>query len=311
MDIQQMHMVFRTMAQQAGLQLVRGVLPEAIDVYLNDAIFEMTRQELLSGAKTVFQDNVNLQTTAIGPINILRSLYRTIDICLTPDNKELSGLNTGENNYINNTNQLVPWIKCHNNDIGYYEVYLPTQTYGLNPTAKDAPYEKYKDTFINVPYVSNPGIVITPMMYLGCSLQYTSDSMKSVGGRNGITFDLGTKGYGHHVATRLIGGDTLETTFRDYCNGASVANPVVSLMSDAIGHEYVEIYTNTKDLIVSTLTVKYIKLPQRVQYSTNPEECSNCDLPAYIHYEIVRRAVAKYLTTMYQGNVRDDNGRNN
>ena len=43
MTIQEMHNEFRTFGQVMGLQLVRGILPESIDVYLNAAINETVR----------------------------------------------------------------------------------------------------------------------------------------------------------------------------------------------------------------------------------------------------------------------------
>ena len=42
-----MHNAFRTFGQAMGLQLVRGILPESIDVYLNAAIIEKCRSILL------------------------------------------------------------------------------------------------------------------------------------------------------------------------------------------------------------------------------------------------------------------------
>ena len=40
MNIAEMHNVFRTLGQQMGMQLNRGILPESIDIYLNEAIIE-------------------------------------------------------------------------------------------------------------------------------------------------------------------------------------------------------------------------------------------------------------------------------
>lgn len=318
MNIQQMHTAFRTMGQQAGLQLVRGILPEAIDVYLNDTIYEMTRQELLAGAKVVFQDNVNLQTTALGPINILRSLYRTKEICLTPSKDTIKN-NEGKDNYTDTVSKIIlPWIKSYNPDLGYYEIYLPTSRYGIDPInggklnnkPYDGIYKLYSTYLAGDTNFKTYGIDINPMMYVGCSLQYNKESIEKVGGFNGTNRTLGAKGLGDHVGCRLIGGDTLETTFRDYCNAASVENPVVSLMSDGIGREYVEVYTNTKDLVVKTLIIKYIKTPDSVHFDVDLSKCVDCDLPDYIHFEIVRRAVGKFFATL-GGGQRNDNNSNN
>lgn len=72
-----MHNTFRTLGQQMGMQLIRGILPESIDVYLNDVIIEKTQVELLQGVRTALQDSVNTQASTMSPINAFRSLYRT------------------------------------------------------------------------------------------------------------------------------------------------------------------------------------------------------------------------------------------
>lgn len=76
MTIQEMHQTFRVFAQQMGMQLVRAILPEEIDVYLNTAINERVREVILS--------NLNVDSTGklivnsnISPINYIRTLYRT------------------------------------------------------------------------------------------------------------------------------------------------------------------------------------------------------------------------------------------
>ena len=70
-----MHRLFRTLGQQMGLQLVRAILPESIDAYLNDAIMEYTRTVIASNVQTVFQDKVTVQNNPISQINSVRTLY--------------------------------------------------------------------------------------------------------------------------------------------------------------------------------------------------------------------------------------------
>ena len=69
-----MHELFRTLGQQMGLQLVRGILPQSIDNYLNDAIMEVTRQIVLSNAQSVFQDKVTIQNNSVSQVNSVRTL---------------------------------------------------------------------------------------------------------------------------------------------------------------------------------------------------------------------------------------------
>ena len=44
-----------------GMQLIRGILPESIDVFINNVIIEKTQAELLAGVRTVLQDTVSMK----------------------------------------------------------------------------------------------------------------------------------------------------------------------------------------------------------------------------------------------------------
>ena len=76
MTIQEMHVLFRTLGQAMGLQLVRAILPESIDTYLNDAIVDTVRKIVLSNSTMQFQDKVTIQNDTISPINAIRTLYK-------------------------------------------------------------------------------------------------------------------------------------------------------------------------------------------------------------------------------------------
>lgn len=76
MNISEMHETFRVLGQQQGLQLIRGILPESIDTYLNDAILEWTRKTIQANVETVYKDKVTLQNNSINPINGVRTLYK-------------------------------------------------------------------------------------------------------------------------------------------------------------------------------------------------------------------------------------------
>lgn len=76
MTIQEMHQTFRVFAQQMGMQLVRAILPEEIDVYLNAAINEKVREVISSNVTTAFNDRIGVQDNPISPINYIRTLYK-------------------------------------------------------------------------------------------------------------------------------------------------------------------------------------------------------------------------------------------
>lgn len=77
MTIAEMHILFRTVGQQMGIQQVRGILPESIDEYLNVAINEKCRSVLQQNASTQFKDKLTLQDNSVSPINALSTLYRS------------------------------------------------------------------------------------------------------------------------------------------------------------------------------------------------------------------------------------------
>lgn len=237
-----------------GLQLNRGILPESIDVYLNDAIMEKTRTELIEGVRTALQDSVNTQAQTMSPINTFRNLLRTarykIDVTIVGDDKK---------------------VDYYNPDNGFHIINIPTVDSGV--TVDSGEYS------------------MTPLMFLGFSIEYDNTLR------------------GNPIACRLVGSDVLETTLRDYCNGASKDAPIVCLTSipvisnnveqiGVISNEQLEVYLNAKNQKVQYLNVKYIKTPNVVKFDVDDAKCVNCDLPVFTHFEIVERAVYKYYQSI-------------
>lgn len=237
-----------------GLQLNRGILPESIDVYLNDVIMEKTRTELLEGVRTALQDSVNTQAQTMSPINTFRNLLRTarykIDVNSVGDDKK---------------------VDYYNPDNGFHIINIPTIDSGVT--------------------VDTGEYAMTPLMFLGFSIEYDNTLR------------------GNPIACRLVGSDVLETTLRDYCNGASKDAPIVCLTSipvisnsieqtGVISNEQLEVYLNAKNQKIQYLNVKYVKTPNVVKYDVYEDKCVNCDLPVFTHFEIVERAVYKFYQSI-------------
>ncbi len=250
-----MHNTFRTLGQQMGMQLIRGILPESIDVYLNDVIIEKTQVELLQGVRTALQDSVNAQASTMSPINAFRSLYRTARYAINTED-------------VNEDTKKVSYYNANN---GFHIINIPVVGSEITVDTKE-----YK---------------ISPMMFLGFSVEYDNTLR------------------GNSIACRMIGSDVLETTLRDYCNGASKDSPIVCLSSipivenglektGVISNEQLEIYTNSKGCEVKFLNIKYIKTPNVVKHDIDIAKCVNCDLPAYTHFDIVEKAVAKFYASV-------------
>ena len=274
MDIDRMHSTFRVIGQQMGMQLVRGILPESIDVYINAEIGELIQTEFLANAHTVLQDNVNLQSMTISPINLFRTLYRKDEIPLR--------IRTDDADYIEKDLET-----------GYYKIYIPNKT---NVGDQTYGYPVHNTDLLGMKgWGKKP---LEPMLYLGVNIATETDKP------------------GRYKACRLIGADVLETTLRDYCNGADKNNPIAVLLGESINitneefeviktinAEYFEIYTNTKDFKIDRIYLSYIKYPNIVHWDVNPDNRIDCDLPEYIHYKIVEGAVRRFLISINNGSI--------
>ena len=75
MDIQEMHQMFRQYAQQMGMQNVRAILPEQIDLLINNSISDTINQVITQNIG-VTNDRVISDASKLNQVNALKSLYR-------------------------------------------------------------------------------------------------------------------------------------------------------------------------------------------------------------------------------------------
>ena len=93
---------------------------------------------------------------------------------------------------------------------------------------------------------------------------------------------------------RIIEAEYLQRTLRDYCNRATKRYPIcVSIVKD--GKHSIEIYNGNSNSKPTKVVYNYIKLPAIVKYDEQViENRVNCDLPDYLHMEIVELAIAYF-----------------
>ena len=94
MNIQEMHVWFRQYAQQMGMQNVRAILPEQIDLLINSSITD-TINQIITQNIGITNDRVITDNSKLGQINALRSLYNVILVNANPVS------NTDEQNVAN------------------------------------------------------------------------------------------------------------------------------------------------------------------------------------------------------------------
>ena len=71
-----MHVLFRTLGQQQGLEQIRGILSESIDAFLNEAIIQTARVAVLGNVQPT-KDVLTPQYTKISSLNQVSTLFRT------------------------------------------------------------------------------------------------------------------------------------------------------------------------------------------------------------------------------------------
>lgn len=103
--------------------------------------------------------------------------------------------------------------------------------------------------------------------------------------------------YNKAAKCRIIEHDKLYNVVHDYCNAPSRDYPIVS-----------PVINETKDFVFKVfigeqeekfrLYVEYIKNPAIVHYSDDESQRVDCDLPEYLHTEIVEIAVNKFFKSV-------------
>src|SRR5574344_2592935 len=75
MDISEMHKMFRQYSQQMGMQNVRAILPEQIDLLINNSINDIINQ-IITQNIGITNDRVITDNSKLNQVNALRSLYK-------------------------------------------------------------------------------------------------------------------------------------------------------------------------------------------------------------------------------------------
>lgn len=264
MTLQEMHVAFRQYAQQMGMQNVRAILPEQIDLLLNTAITD-TVNLIIKENIGVTNDRVITDNSKIGQINALRTLYRVEEIAFT-------------NTTIH-----------HNNNHAYkVSIDLGGTTIAINDVASD----------VATVQAFNPDY----LFLVDFSLNYALSSNK----------------YTRWFPVRLIDDAYLSDTLNDFILAPRFRSPIAVLYSKVATNGGVKSYIqNTLDLYfgeksenialdanvdlsLNKLRVSYVGKPQKVRYLTDVTSGANieCDLPDYMHDDIVRRAVDLYRVAL-------------
>lgn len=245
MTIREMHHLFRTIGQAKGLQLVRAILPDSIDDYLNSAILEKCRSVLIQNTSTQFQDKVTTVDNPISPYNALRTLFR--EEMFTPTLRPI-------NEYYRVTRST------HKNEVLAY-IGVAVEYGGRKDVKRNG------KTIPNVLYSSNP----------------------------------------RRYPCRIIEPDKIYHILNDFCSAPSKEYPCCVIDGSNGVNRPIDFQIYTGGNSIYQVYISWIDMPAKVfanyenkiNPTTNePYKDVDCDLPDYLHSEIVEIAVNKYFQSV-------------
>ena len=237
MTIAEMHVWFRQYAQQMGMQNVRAILPEQIDLLINTSITD-TINQIITQNIGVTNDRVITDNSKIGQINALRSLYKVIEVIADPDN--------GDEPFSEGNIDTIYNIVANFGDID-----------------------------------GKPGQAFDYLYLVDLAINYKTSTNK-------IT---------NYFPVRLIDDAFLADTLNDFILKPRVRTPIAVIYNNKI-QLYINDIVNTglpQNLTPNVLRISYIGKPAKVTYLSDVGGTNvDCDLPEYMHVDILKHAVDLY-----------------
>ena len=291
MTTPEMHVMFRQYAQQMGMQNNRAILPEQIDLLINTSIMDSVN-EIIKQNIGITNDRVITDNSKIGQINALRSLYRVSILDMFPTNKDdrYFGFSASDR----------------------YSGRMSTSSKNI---VKDIPnYMFLVDFSLNYKQSSNIGCD-------GSDTQYTPPAFKP----DGLITNF--------FPVRIIDDSFLADTLNDFILKPRLRSPIIVTYNNGANNVF-DLYIDkfVKDASNSTyyladrllpyqLRMSYIAKPAAVAYKEDVGGTNvDCDLPEYMHVDIVKHAVDLYHIAIsgsmmaaqaQEQNARQENMRNN
>lgn len=247
MDISEMHKMFRQYAQQMGMQNVRAILPEQIDLLINNSISDTINQVITQNIG-ITNDRVISDASKLNQINALKSLYKVWKGSIS----EATVKGKEKTNYI----------------ISFQLPLINFKTTG-----------SYTDD-------NNSSTAINFLYAVDLSINYKkTDFITNV------------------FPVRIIDDQFVADVVNDFVLAPKMRSPVASIHDNLI-----ELYIDKSDakpedgqaftfrgVSINELRFSYIAKPAIVRFAEDVDGTNvDCDLPEYMHVDIVKHAVELY-----------------
>lgn len=244
MTIAEMHVWFRQYAQQMGMQNVRAILPEQIDLVINTSITDTVNQ-IITQNIGLTNDRIITDNSKIGQINALRSLYKVEEINAVPITTPTKGQ---------------PFKKGNESHI----------------LRMIGSFDNFKTGEFSYLYIVD----------LAINYKHSGDKLTN------------------YFPVRLIDDAYLADTLNDFILKPRLRTPVAVIYNNQLDLYIDEINNSSlpQGLTPNSLRFSYIAKPQKVAYLADINGTNvDCDLPEYMHVDILKHAVDLYNTSIQGG----------
>ena len=263
MDISEMHKMFRQYAQQMGMQNVRAILPEQIDLLINNSISDTINQVITQNIG-ITNDRVISDASKLNQVNALKSLYKVWKGSIA----EATVKGKEKTNYI-------------------ISFQLPLNCFKVKETGEHVYTDdtKYNET-VNEEQTTKNYSIISFLYAVDLSINYKkTDFVTNV------------------FPVRIVDDQFVADVVNDFVLAPKMRSPVASIHDNLI-----ELYIDKADakpndgqpftfkgVSINELRFSYIAKPAIVRFAEDVDGTNvDCDLPEYMHVDIVKHAVELY-----------------
>lgn len=267
MTLTEMHVMFRQFAQQMGLQNVRAILPEQIDLLLNTSISEIVNQ-ILNSHINVTSDRIITDNSKLGEVNSLRSIYTVKEISLVGAPAAVNGKTIYNGNTLNRTVKYIDKFS-----VPFNKLVSGTEN---NVKALDEDLLSLAD--FSISYGICKGNSTNPI---------TLDNISEYSDVK-CTFET------NYFPVRIIDDIYLADVLNDFVLAPVLRSPAATVHDNSVDLYLGKIKENVLDngLVPYQLRVGYIRKPATVKYYEDFRQKNvDCDLPVNLHPDIVKHAV--------------------
>lgn len=263
MDISEMHQMFRQYAQQMGMQNVRAILPEQIDLLINNSISDTINQVITQNIG-ITNDRVISDASKLNQVNALKSLYKVwkgsiADVTIKGKEK---------------TSYIISFQ-------------LPLDCFKLKESGENV-YTNEEQ------YVEIKGEQRVTKNYSIINFLYVVDLSINYNKTNFVT---------NIFPVRIVDDQFVADVVNDFVLAPKMRSPVASIHDNLI-----ELYIDKADakpengqaftfngVSINELRLSYIAKPAVVRFAEDINGTNvDCDLPEYMHVDIVKHAVVLY-----------------